>query len=417
VKKPIKRLAVAQEVLSQQSLPLVDVLRSSLFEAVVAAGSAEAIRMLEEQRDAICGPRYRHLEERAAYRHGSCAGSVVMGGRRVTMPRPRVRSAEGTELELPLWRRWSQEDPLEERAMKQMLLGVSTRRYAGSLEQLPTNVPVRGTSRSAVSRRFVVGTKKRLGDLMRRDLSKLDLLVLMIDGVHFEDHVVLAALGIAVDGTKHVLGLWEGATENATACKGLLGDLASRGLRTDQTMLVVLDGAKALRKAVKDVFGERALIQRCQEHKRRNVADQLPESMRKPVRRAMKEAYRCRDAKRARRLLDALAERLDADHPGAAASLREGLEETLTVLELGLPDRLEQTLRTTNPIDNIFGGVRDRTRRVKKWKGGRMILRWCAVAVLDAEANFRRIRGHAEMPKLVTALRLRDAVDDVNAVA
>lgn len=417
MKKPIKRLAAAQEVLSQQALPLVDVLRSSLFEAVVAAGSAEAIRMLEEQRDAICGARYRHLEERVAYRHGSCAGSVVMGGRRVTMPRPRVRSAEGKELELPLWSRWSQEDPLEQRAMKQMLLGISTRRYAGSLEQLPTDVSVRGTSRSAVSRRFVAGTKKRLGDLMRRDLSKLDLLVLMIDGVHFEDHVVLAALGIAADGTKHVLGLWEGATENATACKSLLGDLASRGLRTDQTMLVVLDGAKALRKAVKDVFGDRALIQRCQEHKRRNVADQLPESMRTPVRRAMKEAYRCRDAKRARRLLDTLAERLDAEHPGAAASLREGLEETLTVLELGLPDRLEQTLRTTNPIDNIFGGVRDRTRRVKKWKGGRMILRWCAVAVLEAEANFRRIRGHAEMPKLVNALRLRDAVDDVNAVA
>jgi putative transposase len=417
MKKPIKRLAAAQELLSHEWLPLVDVLRAGLFEAVVAAGSAEAMRMLEEQRDAICGPRYRHLEERAAYRHGSCPGSVVMGGRRVTMPRPRVRSAEGKELELPLWSRWSQEDPLEQRAMKQMLLGVSTRRYAGSLEQLPTSISVRGTSRSAVSRRFVAGTKKRLGDLMRRDLSKLDLLVLMIDGVHFEDHVVLAALGITADGTKQVLGLWEGATENATACKGLLGDLASRGLRTDQTMLVVLDGAKALRKAVKDVFGDRALIQRCQEHKRRNVAEQLPESMRKSVRRAMKEAYRCRDAKRARRLLDGLAERLDVEHPGAAASLREGLDETLTVLELGLPDRLEQTLRTTNPIDNIFGGVRDRTRRVKKWKGGRMILRWCAVALLDAEANFRRIRGHAEMPKLVTALRTRDAVDHVNAVA
>ena len=320
-------------------------------------------------------------------------------------------------MELPLWSRWSQEDPLEQLAMKQMLLGISTRRYAGSLEQMPINVSVRGTSRSAVSRRFVAGTKKRLGDLMRRDLSKLDLVVLMSDGVHFEDHVVLAALGIATDGTKHVLGLWEGATENATACKGMLVDLAARGLRTDQTMLVVLDGAKALRKAVKDVFGDHALIQRCQEHERRNVADQLPESMRKPVRRTMKEAYRCRDAKRARRLLDALAERLDAEHPGAAASLREGVEETLTVPELGLPDRLEQTLRTTNPIDNTFGGVRDRTRRVKKWKGGRMILRWCAVAVLDAEANVRRIRGHAEMPKLVTAIRLRDAIDDVNAVA
>jgi len=270
-----------------------------------------------------------------------------------------------------------------------------------------------------VSRRFVTGTQKRLGDLMRRDLSKLDLVVLMIDGIHFEDHVVLAALGIALDGTKHVLGLWEGATENATACKGLLTDLVTRGLRADRPMLVVLDGAKALRKAVKDVFGERALIQRCQEHKKRNVSEQLPDDMRLSVRRAMNEAYDCRDGKRALRLLHALAERLDDEHPGAAASLREGLEETLTVLELALPDRLQKTLRTTNPIDNLFGGVRDRTHRVKRWKGGRMILRWCAMAVLEAEKNFRRVRGCAEMPKLVAVLRQRDrgAVDHRGAVA
>jgi len=417
VKKPTKRLAATQELALPQEPPLVDVLRSNLFEAVIAAGSAEAMRMLEEQREALCGPRYKQVDERQAYRHGSCAGSLVMGGRRVTMPRPRARSVEGRELELPLWKQWSQEDPLEQRAMSQMILGVSTRKYARSLEKLPLTVPERGTSRSAVSRRFVAGTKKRLGDLMRRDLSKLDLLVVMIDGVHFDDHVVLAALGITSDGTKHVLGLWEGATENATACKGLLADLASRGMRTDQTVLVVLDGAKALRKAAKDVFGERAVIQRCQEHKKRNVTEQLPESLRTPVRRAMKEAYDCRDSKRALRLLEALAERLDTEHPGAAASLREGLDETLTVIELSLPGRLQQTLRTTNPIDNLFGGVRDRTNRVKRWKGGRMILRWCALAVLEAEKNFRRIRGHAEMPKLVAALRNRDVVDQENAVA
>jgi putative transposase len=417
MEKPTKRLSAAQEVLEQQALPLADELRSSLFEAVVAAGTAEAIRMLEEQREALCGPRYKQVDERQAYRHGSCAGSLVMGGRRVTMPRPRVRSVEGRELELPLWKQWSQEDPLEERAMSQMVLGVSTRGYARSLERLPMTVPERGTSRSAVSRRFVAGTKKQLARLMRRDLSNLDILVLMIDGVHFEDHVVLAALGITSDGTKHVLGLWEGATENATACKALLEDLASRGMRTDRPVLVVLDGAKALRKAAMDVFGERALIQRCQEHKKRNVAEQLPESMRTPVRRAMKEAYDCRDSKRALRLLDALATRLDAEHPGAAASLREGLDETLTVIGLGLPDRLQQTLRTTNPIDNLFGGVRDRTNRVKRWKGGRMMLRWCAAAVIEAEKNFRRIRGQAEMPKLVAALRSGDAIDQKNAVA
>ena len=245
--------------------------------------------------------------------------------------------------------------------------------------------------------------------LQRRDLSKLSLAVLMIDGIHFEDHVVLVALGFENDGKKHVLGLWEGATENFRACKALLENLASRGLQTNRSMLIVLDGAKALHKACRDVFGDRAFIQRCQEHKKRNVADHLPESMRPGVRRAMNQAYECRDAKRAKRQLEALAARLESEHPGAAASLREGLDETLTVIELNLPERLQLSLRTTNPIDNLIGSVRKVSRRVKRWRGGRMMLRWCGAAVLDAEQRFRRIRGYREMPKLIAALRARDA--------
>ena len=174
-------------------------------------------------------------------------------------------------------------------------------------------------------------------------------------------------------------------------------------------MLIVLDGAKALHKACRDVFGDRAFIQRCQEHKKRNVADHLPESMRPGVRRAMNQAYECRDAKRAKRQLEALAARLESEHPGAAASLREGLDETLTVIELNLPERLQLSLRTTNPIDNLIGSVRKVSRRVKRWRGGRMMLRWCGAAVLDAEQRFRRIRGYREMPKLIAALRARDA--------
>ena len=194
-----------------------------------------------------------------------------------------------------------------------MILGVSTRGYSDSLEKLPVEVPERGKSRSAVSRRFVEGTRRRLVKLQRRDLSKLSLAVLMIDGIHFEDHVVLVALGFENDGKKHVLGLWEGATENSRACKALLENLASRGLQTNRSMLIVLDGAKALHKACRDVFGDRAFIQRCQEHKKRNVADHLPESMRPGVRRAMNQAYECRDAKRAKRQLEALAARLESD--------------------------------------------------------------------------------------------------------
>ena len=409
MKKAIRRRGVPQEILSQLQLPLSELIRQTLLDTVITSGTIQAIEMLRSQQEALCGPRYKQVADRKAHRHGSTAGSLVMGGRRVTLPRPRVRSVAGREVELPAWTQWSREDPLEQRALQQMILGVSTRGYSDSLEKLPVEVPERGKSRSAVSRRFVEGTRRRLVKLQRRDLSKLSLAVLMIDGIHFEDHVVLVALGFENDGKKHVLGLWEGATENSRACKALLENLASRGLQTNRSMLIVLDGAKALHKACRDVFGDRAFIQRCQEHKKRNVADHLPESMRPGVRRAMNQAYECRDAKRAKRQLEALAARLESEHPGAAAALREGLDETLTVIELNLPERLQLSLRTTNPIDNLIGSVRKVSRRVKRWRGGRMMLRWCGAAVLDAEQRFRRIRAYREMPKLIAALRARDA--------
>ena len=409
MKKAIRRRGVPQEILSQLQLPLSELIRQTLLDTVITSGTIQAIEMLRSQQEALCGPRYKQVADRKAHRHGSTAGSLVMGGRRVTLPRPRVRSVAGREVELPAWTQWSREDPLEQRALQQMILGVSTRGYSDSLEKLPVEVPERGKSRSAVSRRFVEGTRRRLVKLQRRDLSKLSLAVLMLDGIHFEDHVVLVALGFENDWKKHVLGLWEGATENSRACKALLENLASRGLQTNRSMLIVLDGAKALHKACRDVFGDRAFIQRCQEHKKRNVADHLPESMRPGVRRAMNQAYECRDAKRAKWQLEALAARLESEHPVAAASLREGLDETLTVIELNLPERLQLSLRTTNPIDNLIGSVRKVSRRVKRWRGGRMMLRWCGAAVLDAEQRFRRIRGYREMPKLIAALRARDA--------
>lgn len=210
-----------------------------------------------------------------------------------------------------------------------MVLGVSTRRYARSLEALPDEFEIRGVSKSAVSERFVVGTQRRLSELMRRDLSGLALVALMIDGVHFADHVVLAAVGIESNGQKHVSGLREGATENAAACKALLADLIERGLNPNRALLVVIDGAKALHKAVSETFGARVLIHRCHAHKRRNVADALPERMRASVHTAMNQAYATRDPKRARRLLDNLARRLESAHPGAAASLPRGWRKPL----------------------------------------------------------------------------------------
>jgi len=234
----------------------------------------------------------------------------------------------------------------------------------------------------------------------------------MIDGVHFSDHVVLAAVGIDTAGEKHPLGLREGATENAAACRALLADLIERGLNPNQAVLVVIDGAKALRKAVLEVFGERALVHRCHQHKKRNVTEALPERMRTPVRSAMSQAYATRDPKRARRLLENLARRLESQYPGAAASLREGLEETLTVMRLGLPENLERVLSSTNLIENLFSRVREVSRRVKRWQGGAMILRWTAAGVLEAERHFRKVAGYRAIPKLILALRAHDAILD-----
>src|SRR5712692_7548831 len=389
-------------------LRLPGLVREALYGTVIGAGLACVDEMLEAERAALCGARYEHLADRQALRAGHLASSLVLGGRRVAVSRPRVRSVEGRELRLPSWREWSARDPLDQRAMEQMVLGVSTRRYARSLEPLPQAVQVRGISKSAVSERFVYGTERKLGELMSRDLRGLPLVALMIDGVHFGEHVVLAAVGVDERGGKHVLGLREGATENATAVKALLADLVERGLDTNRALLIVIDGAKALHKAVVEVCGRRALIQRCREHKKRNVSDALPERLRAPIRSAMNQAYATHDASRARRLLDNLARRLEHQHPGAAASLREGVEETLTVMRLGLPENLERVLSSTNLIENLFSRVREIGRRVKRWQSGTMVLRWAAAGVLEAERGFRKLAGYRAMPSLVAALRTRD---------
>jgi transposase-like protein len=302
----------------------------------------------------------------------------------------------GQEIALPSWSAFSAEDPLEERAVEQMLVGVSTRRYHRSLEALPDDLPTRGTGKSAVSRRFVAATERQMAEWLGRDLSQLDLVVLMLDGIYLEEHVLLVALGIDTVGDKHVLGVREGATENAASCTALLADLRDRGLHTDRAILAVIDGSKALAKAVRDVFGFKALIQRCQAHKARNVLDQLPHETRPSVRQALRNAYSCGDALRAEKLLGNLVRRLRAEHPGAAASLEEGLAETLTVMRLKLPKKLERQLATTNAIENLMGAVRRLSRRVKRWRGGQMILRWTVTAVADAAKRFRRIRGARE---------------------
>jgi transposase-like protein len=330
----------------------------------------------------------------------------------VTVKRPRVRSRDGKEVPLPSWARFAAEDPLSERAVEQMVLGVATRKYARSLEPLPAGTQSRGTSKSAVSRRFVEATAKNLTDWLSRSLSELSLAALMLDGIVCGAHTVLVALGIDEQGSKHIVGLWEGATENATAGTALLSNLVERGLDTTRSTLVVIDGSKALAKAVRDVFGKRALIQRCQVHKKRNVLEHLPERMRSATDATLSTAYQCSDPKRALNILNKLARQLEHKHPSAAASLREGLEETLTVLSLGLNDgcdALKRTLVTTNPIENLNSVLRRIHHNVKRWRDGTMVLRWVAIGLHEATKGFRRLKGHEGMPKLVAALRKHDA--------
>jgi transposase-like protein len=389
-------------------LRLPGLVREALYETVIGAGLACVDEALEAERVALCGARYEHAVDRRALRAGHAGSSLVLGGRRVAVNRPRARSVEGRELRLPSWREWSARDPLDERALEQMVLGVSTRRYARSLEPLPEAGTVRGVSKSAVSERFVYGTERKLAELMSRDLCEHRVVALLIDGVHFGEQVVLAAVGVDERGDKHALGLREGATENTAAVRALLADLVERGLATDRSLLIVIDGAKALHKAVVEVFGAHALIQRCREHKRRNVTDALPERLRAAVRSAMNQAYATRDAKRARRQLETLARQLEHQHPGAAASLREGLEETLTVMRLGLPENLERVLSSTNLIENLFSRVREIGRRVRRWQSGTMVLRWTAAGVLEAERGFRKLAGYRAIPILVAALRAHD---------
>lgn len=400
-----------KRIAGQEGIGLREMLQRGLHALALVAGMQALQELLEEDRDVLCGPRYQHDAELEATRFGHTRGELVLGGRRVSARRPRVRS-QGREVRLPSWELASGEDLLTGRAFEQMVLGVSTRRYGRSLEPVPEEIESRGESKSAVSRRFVRHGEKMLSERLAARLDGFELAALLIDGLDFGEHVVLCALGIDVTGKKRVLGLWEGATENASACKALLDNLVERGLRTDRSLLVIIDGAKALARAVRDHFGSRALIQRCQVHKRRNVLEALPERLRASAGAAISEAYRSGDAERAKRMLLNLARRLQREHPGAAASLREGLEETLTVARLGLPHRLARSLSTTNAIENMLGRVRVVSRNVKRWRGGTMILRWVAAGMSEAERGFRRLKGHLSMPILVAKLREHDAKID-----
>jgi putative transposase len=378
--------------------------RTALREIVVGAGFQVLTAMLEEDRERLCGPRYQQAEGRRAYRHGSEERPVVLGGRKVRVKKLRVRSASGGgEITLPTWEDITREDPLDERAYEQMLLGVSTRRYGRSLEPLPPGVESIAVSRSSVSRRFVARTAAKVEEFLSRPLDA-DFPVVMIDGTGLGDHVLVVALGIDSEGHKHVLGVVEGSTESHGVCQALLRDLIERGLVVERARLFVIDGGKGLRKAIRETFAQWALIQRCQVHKLRNVLDHLPGSKRAVIGAALRKAWSADSQAQGRQQLEAIASRLEAHHPGAVAALHEGLEETLTLLALGAKGALHRTLCSTNPIENLQGALKRVAKRVKRWRGGSMALRWAATALMEAEKRFRRIRGHRELATLNASL-------------
>lgn len=408
---------VLPEAVSVVMAELAGDVQEGLLAMAVGTGLQVMAAMMNADVEAVCGPRGKHDPARTAVRHGRGDGSVTLGGRRVPVARPRIRATDGSgELPVRSYELFSSTEVLGRMALERMLAGLSSRRYQTGLEPVGQRVEssARSTSKSAVSRRFVAATETALADLLAAPLDELDLVALLIDGVHFGDHLCVVALGVGIDGTKHPLGLVEGSTENTTTVTDLLTGLRDRGLDTRRAIFVGIDGGKALRAAVVRVF-DSPVIQRCQLHKIRNVGDKLPDHLAATVAKRMRAAYHAGSALTAEAQLEALAKELDRTHPGAAASLREGLAETLTVLRLNVSPTLARTLRSTNSIESMISIARTHSTNVKNWQNGNMALRWCAAGMIEAGKQFRRVNGHLHLPALRAALDAHVAAQTVGA--
>jgi putative transposase len=424
-KKNVAAVRLVERDEAAEVVELPEELRVSLVsiagvarEGLLAMSATVGLVVMHEMMDAemaakVGAAKHAKVADRQANWHGDAPGSVVLGGRRVPVERPRGRTTDGREIELGTYAQFTNDDLLSELVMERMLAGVGTRRHARVNEPVGDDLDAnaRATSRSSVSRRFKAATQAGLDELMSRDLSELKLAALMLDGVHFAEACCVVALAICTDGTKVPVGLWLGDTENKTLVTALLADLVARGLSADGGLLVVIDGAKALAAAVRKVFGSAAVIQRCTLHKRRNVRDHLPKDQQAWVDRKLAAAFANENTANGERAARDLARQLEGRWPDAAASLREGLEEMFTVRRLGINGRLAATLTNTNCIESMISIARDTTKNVKRWRDGKMIKRWCAAGMLNAERSFRRLKGYKQMPALVAALeRHVDAV-------
>lgn len=398
----------------QLQLPIAEILAAAQESLETAMGEIGLLVMnglIQDEVTKLVGSRHERREDRQAYRWGKERGFVSFAGQKLPLERPRVRSTEGKEVQLERYELFQDEGRLERSVVDRVLRRVSTRDYEGTVEEFCDGY---GVKKSSVSRHWKSASSEELKKLMERPLEELDLFAIMIDGIHLDEYTLVVALGFSADGTKHMLGLWQGATENSTLCKSLLTDLRGRGLRTDRQTLFVLDGSKALAKGVSEVFGENAVLQRCQQHKRENVLSYLPKNYHSLVRQRLNVAWGMTSYSEAKKSLLRVVEYLETISQSAANSLREGLEETLTLHRLNASPGLRKVLSTTNPIESCFSRSRDLLRNVKAWKNEDMVCRWAAAVFLQAEKKFRKIKGFREIPLLIGAMRKGvDAQPDV----
>ena len=385
---------------------IAETMREGLLAFTTAAGLAVFRTLLDEELTGLIGPKHAKNPDRVGNWHGTTTGQLVLGGRKITVERPRGRLVVGGgEIGSDTWDVFAADDLLQQVIVERMLAGVATRRHVLVAEPVGEQIKARSVSKSAVSRRFITATETAMAELLSRDLSKLDVAVLMVDGVHFADDVLVVAMIVTADGTKIPVGLAHGDTENSTVVKRVLADLVARGLRFEDGLLVVLDASKALRKAVNSVFGDHALVQRCTLHKRRNVTDYLPKERRATMDRRLAGVFAEADPAVGLRKANLLVKELELAYPDAAGSLREGLEEMFTVARLGASPTLRRSLTTTNAIESLISIARTTTAHVKNWRDGEMRRRWCAAGMLEGERSFRRIKGHRELPAVTKKIR------------
>jgi transposase-like protein len=377
------------------------------------SGIAALEEMLNEDAQVLCGGRHERTDGRKGHRWGAATGPIGFHGGKVGVRRPRVRGKAGREIPLPSWTAAQEEDWLGKWAMNLMLINVSTRKFGRAVRLPEGDLPVEkgdGTSKSAASRHFVALSAVKMREWMNSDLSGLDLLAIQIDGLHIKNDLVLvAAVGIDGEGEKHPLAVMEGATENTAVVQALLDNLIERGLDPQVCRLFIIDGAKALKKAIRNTFGRHTPIQRCQVHKARNILDRLPKALHAPTRKALRQAWQMDDTDKAEKLLRNLARRLEKEAPGVAASILEGIDEILTVSRLGLPDDLRRSLACTNIIENMMGTIRRVSRNVKRWRNASMALRWATAGMLEAKKGFRRLNACRQLPVLRAALLAHQA--------